>query len=448
MLAITARGEAQDGIKATPDLRAYRTSQIEPHSNANIMTRRKLILSEITSTASTTGVNRYISLWLDALQHQSEWEVVYIRFEHSRERLFVNVEDCGHYQCVRVPMPENTDHLVELRHNLQTYIEVIYPKIESYFTPRCILHLHTLNLIDLALRVKRDIPCYTIMHVHCIPWKGLYNTNLNHFDQLERQYTKHFSCGNEYLVIPNEYSAYDDSDSVICVTTYGEMFLQKLGIKKDKITIIYNGLPQRQSMPIRSYTLESIPKVIFIGTTQKSKGLDFVLEAINQVRLWGYDTELLIAGQAMIGWQDEVRKRFPSLRLTFLGNLSYEELCKYYDVATMGIIASMQEQCSYAAIEKMMHGLPIITTMVDGLGEMFTHEVDALGVETLYNKDEGISPDVTQLATHIIRLLNDTTLRETLGKNALQRYKAQFGIEKMWEKTLELYNKGIELCQK
>lgn len=443
MLAITTRGEAQDGIKATPDLRAYGTSQIEPHSNANIMTRRKLILSEITSTASTTGVNRYISLWLDALQHQSEWEVVYIRFEHSRERLFVNVEDCGHYQCVRVPMPEDIEQAVNNREQWKLYIEAIYPSIKNYFKKDCLLHLHTINLIDLALRVKQDMACQTLMHLHCIPWKGSYNSNLKRFVTLmaKDKNLLPLSERNAFYQVVNEHDAYTLADHIICVTNSGRHFLIQQGIESSKISVIYNGLPTCDKHKKTDYLLESPIKLLFVGNAHRSKGLEFVLQALQQLLSYGYPIELHVAGNVSIDLQTYLKNRYPGVSMAFLGTLSYEALCEVYVSADIGIIASLQEQCSYAAIEMMQFGLPIITTGVDGLGEMFIHEENALITHIKRDETEGITIDIDDMIAHLVRLCNDRELRERLAKGAKTRYSSMFDIERMSAETRAVYHK-------
>ena len=51
-------------------------------------------------------------------------------------------------------------------------------------------------------------------------------------------------------------------------------------------------------------------------------------------------------------------------------NVDKEYVYKFYQIATIGVLPSYTEQCSYAAIEMMMHGLPLIGTTAGGISEM------------------------------------------------------------------------------
>lgn len=57
-------------------------------------------------------------------------------------------------------------------------------------------------------------------------------------------------------------------------------------------------------------------------------------------------------------------------KIIFSGRLPKELIYKFYQIADVGILPSFAEQCSYVAIEMMMHGLPIVGTDSTGLSEM------------------------------------------------------------------------------
>lgn len=393
-----------------------------------------IILSEITSTTSTTGVNRYLSLWSKTLAKCAK-KVVCLRFEYNEHLMFVHREEQDGVYYITVPMPLNMIRMVGSRSRFQEYLEVIYPQIATLFKGRTLLHLHSINLIELGLKVRSLNDCQILLHLHCIPWRGLYNSDLERFRTLNRieSKSKHINS-QDFTLIINEEDAYLKSDFISCVTLTGQHFLQKLGIKKEKTAVIYNGLEDRCETLMRDYHLPQLPKILFVGSTHKSKGLAFVLSALERVRRKGYKFEIVIAGST--NKQKDYVQKHPILPLHFLGNLQYEELCVHYEEASIGVIASLQEQCSYVAIEMMMHGLPIVSTTVDGLGEMFTHNENALTVSLI---EDGTQVDVEQMTLHFIRLLNDYTLRERLGKGARGRYLQQFRLEQMQEQTLAIY---------
>lgn len=393
-----------------------------------------IILSEITSATSVTGVNRYISIWAKNLAQFVE-KVVCLQFEYNEHLMFIHKEEKGGVCYITVPMPLNMLRMVGNRSIFQKYLEVIYPQIASLFKGRTLLHLHSINLIELGLKVRSLNNCQILLHLHCIPWRGLYNTALERFRKLNQIENKAKRLNpKDFTTIVNEEDAYLKSDFIVCVTLTGQHFLQKLGVQKENTAVVYNGLKDRYEDFTRDYHLPNLPKILFVGSSHQSKGLSFVLSALKKVKRKGYEFEVVVAGNT--NKQKDFLQKFPDLSLTFLGNLQYEELCTQYEEANIGVIASLQEQCSYAAIEMMMHGLPIVSTAVDGLGEMFTHNENALTVSLI---DDGTQVNVEQMSIHFIRLLNDYALRERLGKGARVRYIQQFRLEQMQERTLAIY---------
>lgn len=393
-----------------------------------------IILSEITVAASMTGVNRYLSLWAKTLVKFVE-KVVYLQFEHNECLMFIHEEEKDGVCYVKVPMPINMLQIIGNRLKFQEFLNIVYPQIEHLFKGQTLLHLHSINLIELGLKVRSLNDCRILLHLHCIPWRGLYNNDLERFRKLNQiaSKTKHLNP-QDFTIIVNEEDAYFKSDFVACVTLTGQHFLQKLGVKKECTNVVYNGLEDRCEAFTRDYHLPQLPQILFVGSAHQSKGLIFALSALERVKRKGYNFKVLVAGNT--NKQKYYRQKFPNLSLNFLGNLPYEELCVHYEEASIGIVASLQEQCSYVAIEMMMHGLPIVSTAVDGLGEMFTHDENALTVSLT---EDGTQVNVEQMSFCLIRLLNDYSLRKRLGKGARERYRQQFRLEQMQEQTLAIY---------
>lgn len=407
-----------------------------------------LILAEMTTAGATTGVNRYVSMWLNA-SADVPLRVVYLRFENDRFRFAIRRVQEARYLRIDIPLPEAVPVLVGRRDRMRRYMDAIFPQIRDCFEDSCTLHLHTINLIDLALRARQEVRCRTILHLHCIPWKNLYNSDPPRFARLQKRWSApHKTDARDYYVISNEQEAYEGADEIVCVTHSGRKFLERLGIPAEKITVIYNGLPDRPEAGRRDYRLHSLPRLLFVGSAHRSKGLSFVLQAVDRLRECGCPVELTVAGSVRPRLKTEWQEQHPQLRLRFLGNVDYETLCAEYRRADLGIIASLQEQCSYAAIEMTMHALPVVVTSADGLGEMFTHGEDALVADPCTAPSGELSLDPDTLVAHLVRLLHDETLRRRLGTGARQRYLRQFTMETMLRQTLQRYQPLSEPCPK
>ncbi|MCC8146061.1 MAG: glycosyltransferase, partial [Bacteroidales bacterium] len=180
---------------------------------------------------------------------------------------------------------------------------------------------------------------------------------------------------------------------------------------------------------------------VYVGVLSESKGILYILQSLRKVREKGYKVTLYIAGGYSSSVKSFIEKNFKDLSLEILGRISFEELQHYYKESDIGIIASLQEQCSYVAIEMAMFGLPIVTTAVDGLDEMFTDGVNALKVNTRFSKVFGLSVDTDSLAEKIITLIENGELRQRLSANVRQLYKERFNLETMMQQTLAVYRK-------
>ena len=177
------------------------------------------------------------------------------------------------------------------------------------------------------------------------------------------------------------------------------------------------------------------------GVLSKSKGLSYILEAMRIVQRKGYDISLTIAGKYTPAQKYQFSIEYSDLSLNMMGRVSFEELKNHYQESDIGVIASLQEQASYVALEMAMFGLPIITTAVDGLDETFTEGLNALKVDTHFSKVLGLGVDVEMMAACLIELIDNMQLRKSLGKNARQLYEEKLKLDHMMEKTIEMYKR-------
>lgn len=104
---------------------------------------------------------------------------------------------------------------------------------------------------------------------------------------------------------------------------------------------------------------------------------------------------------------------------------------------------SFAEQCSYVAIEMMMHGLPLIASTSTGLNEMVEEGYNGLHIPIEERPDE-VEIDTALLAEKIIYLLQNPTVRKQMGLNARKQYEKFYTSEMMGRKMLNLYYSMFE----
>lgn len=135
---------------------------------------------------NTSGVDRYMGTLLKGLQNYPFIKVHWIHLRHDLSILFHSEEQTPFYTKITIPLPQQFNEIILKKFWINRYNEQVYRIIRDLFEKKknIILHIHTLNLIDLAIFIRTKIGCKIITHLHCIPWKGLYNSDTQRFNEL------------------------------------------------------------------------------------------------------------------------------------------------------------------------------------------------------------------------------------------------------------------------
>lgn len=398
----------------------------------------------MTSGTSTNGVDRYLSCLVDGLAAYSHICLHWIRLVSNAPFLFHTIETAGHYTQATVPLPQRSGEIIGEYFWADKYNELVYGFVSSLFENKqhIVIHIHTLNLIDLAECIKRHLPARIITHVHCIAWKNYYNSSMPKFNDLYRAYyLAEGSCDyKRFVTSPSEKRSYDHADRVIAVTACAKEFLNKvMRVPEDKISVISNGMEDCCGQVVCSSLSEPV-ECLFVGSVVPGKGIFYILEALRFVQQEGYSVLLHIAGLAYPKELEAISSKYADIPVNLLGPVPFSVLKEYYRRCHIGLIASLQEQFSYVAVEMSMFGLPVITTAVDGLDEIFTDEVNALKVQTKYNRAEGVRVDVVQMKEKIVDLIRNEGKRRSLSSNVRKLYEERLTAKRMVSEVVKLYN--------
>jgi len=153
------------------------------------------------------------------------------------------------------------------------------------------------------------------------------------------------------------------------------------------------------------------PRVVFFGRLEPLKGVDALVEAMASV--WD---RFPAAPLVMLGGDDEVMaRRLRELagpnaeHIHILGFVSRAHLLASVRRADVVALPSLWETFTVAGLEAMALGRPVVLTAVGGTPEFCTDGVDSLLVPP---------SDPDALGRAIVRLLEDTELRERMGNQA------------------------------
>lgn len=403
-----------------------------------------IYLLDVTNADSTNGVDRYIACLLEGLTKTESFNRIYrISFLAGCRKIFQRVEEKKGYTSIQIPLPEKFGTVIGEVYWSNRFNQALYNRIKSYFETDelSIVHIHTLNLIDIAVEIKKHTPIKIITHLHCIPWKSLYNLDQSLFNQLYIQYYINHDVSDKFYTSHSEETAYKLCDKVIACTTCGALFVRQISnIPENKIIEVSNGITDLYP----EYTdfdrpLNTPARLLFVGSVVAGKGIFFILEALRKVIAAGYPVELYIAGSGPEINFDRICREFSNVPVNLLGSIPFDQLQAYYKSCDIGIIGSLQEQNSYVAIEMCMFGMPVVTTAIDGLDEMFTHQVNVLKVPVLFDRLSGLKVNTDRMQAEIVELLTSAEKRQKLSKGARQLYKRKFTSTGMTRQIIQIY---------
>ncbi len=183
----------------------------------------------------------------------------------------------------------------------------------------------------------------------------------------------------------------------------------------------------------RGYTR---PIILFVGRLIYYKGADVLVKAIRDV-----DADLVIIGTGPL--ESELRAIAADAdmldRVTFLGSQPFGELVAWYHAADLFCLPSVARSEAFGLVQIEAHaaGTPVVSTTLT-TGVPFANEDGVTGFT--------VPPsDVDALANALRTLVDDRDLRERFGRQALERARRDFTIDRMVDDTLEVYAEAAEI---
>ena len=407
------------------------------------------IFDNKSSRSSVYGIGTYINQLAVSLR-KSGLNVYFIHLNSDVQRFYQEVEnDVNHWY---VPFSKNKYKDEEKHHNLYNQNVVFFLRQYIQQTDNLIFHINYPKYQSFTEALKTSFNCKIVVAVHYFSWcfdllgnisrlRKMIHQPEDKLDQLGKQVKKSFHEEKDLLC---------SVDHVLCLSKHTAGILHKIYlVHKQNISVIYNGLEDNTQKEIdrelirKKYCLPAgVPVIIFAGRLDPVKGLSYFIQASKFVFHHYPDCHIVIAGS---GDYDTCMKERGNrwMNIHFTGLLEKSELYELYSIADFGVMPSLHEQCSYTAIEMMMHGLPIVGSTSTGLSEMIDEGVTGLHVPVEEFEDKvDISTDI--LAEKTLFLLQNCAERKRMGANARRRYEKQYSMEVFRGNMIRFYKSLFE----
>lgn len=180
--------------------------------------------------------------------------------------------------------------------------------------------------------------------------------------------------------------------------------------------------------------------MVFSGRVTKDKGFPILIRAFKQIVDENHKCRLVVLGSGMpLEYLPLVNPHWN--KIIFTGELDTQLLFDFYQLSDVGVIPSLHQQCSFTAIEMRLNKLPILTSSVDGLDEVFSNNYDCLKLSTKIDSSGVRTLDVMEFSEKLGKLLYDKQLAKKLIANSYKIGSKNFTIQIMWKNYDNLINK-------
>lgn len=211
--------------------------------------------------------------------------------------------------------------------------------------------------------------------------------------------------------------------------SWKKFYLDNFGLLSQQVIVMKNPVKLPLQIPARqSYNKV---KFVFLGRIGERKGAFDLIRAFASLPKNLIDaSELVLAGD---GEGNVARSLVKELSLeycvTILDWLDSHQRDELLAKANVFVLPSYNEGLPMSLLEAMSWALPVITTPVGGIPELITHEYNGLLVQP---------GNVSQLSASIKKLIQDESLRISLGDEAIKSI-VPFSVEKYCRHLVEIY---------
>ena len=221
------------------------------------------------------------------------------------------------------------------------------------------------------------------------------------------------------------------TDLFLFESAYGhEVFRAKVGQPGLLSRVVHNGVALPEFEPVRPK--DDAADIVFVGELRVLKGVDLLIQAIAALTRQGRRLSAVIVGEGpdRAAFEALVRTQGLESQIGFVGAMPARVA---FALGRLLVVPSRAESLPYIVLEAAAADVPLITTQVGGIAEIFGPDVAAL-----------VEPgDAAALARATGASLSDTSAQRELAARLRERVRAGFSTETMTDAVLSAYRTAL-----
>lgn len=332
-------------------------------------------------------------------------------------------------QCVLYASPKDADRLKPISN-----VEIQYDSSDKYSLRELFSLAHKANnsTLDLyhaphyTLPVGLSMP--SVVTVHDIIHLRL----KEYFSIVQRAYA--------YAMIRHACTA---ASIIIVDSEFGKKeLLDAFPINEEKIQVVYLGVNDAFFQKIPDEVNKNVlkihkivkPYILYTGSLKPHKNVPVLIEAFARVKK-EHELQLVFSGERVSengNLMQLIGKYGLEKSIVDVGRVAQKELISLYQSAQSVVLPSTYEGFGFSVLEAMAAGVPAIGSRSASIPEV----VGDAGL--LFD-----SANAVELSEHIVSVLTNAKLRESLIEKGLNRART-FSWKKCSEKTVEVYRKVVQ----
>jgi glycosyltransferase involved in cell wall biosynthesis len=230
-------------------------------------------------------------------------------------------------------------------------------------------------------------------------------------------------------------------------TIFVSDFLRRQGVgvgaRPERTTVILKGvhLEQFSTAHDKAAARQAVgggsdPLILAVAGLVRIKGLHHILEALAIVRTEGRRFSFGVCGEGpeREALEEQAKRLGLSDCVKFWGKVPRNHIAIHFAAADILVHGSIIEASGNVLLEAMASGLPIVCTDAGGPGEYVKHGRTGF---------VGPVADPAAMAEHLVRLLDDSALRHTMGAQGRALALQAYAYDRMIDETLQIYGSVV-----